>query len=120
MLGAVYVFGRYMPVVLSKIPFYAELSYQPRDEIHLVLMLALLFGYGWIGHEIGSHLLGAFVAGMSFSKVNRSMFVWRQQMKRIAAWLVRLFFAATVAFSIPVGKLFSPGAFGIGLLFTAS
>ena len=36
--------------------------------------------------------------------------------KRIARWLVRIFFAAAVAFSIPVQFMFSPAAFGQGMM----
>ena len=117
MLLSVYLFSHLFPKILNKIPLYFDLNYQPRDEIHLILMLGLMIGYGVIGNMIGSHLLGAFIAGMSFSQVSRSMYVWRRQIKRISNWLVRFFFACTVAFTIPVSELLSSEAFWKGLLF---
>lgn len=110
------VLPKFIPWILSKVNEVSKKSYQPRDEIHLGLMVLLLMCYAWIASFIGSHLLGAFIAGMSFCEVPRSMYIWRSQMKRISNWLVRLFFAATVAFSIPVQQMFSVDAFIKGLI----
>lgn len=93
--------------LLSRVGEVPSASHQPRDELHLAIMITTLVAYGFIGDAIGSHLLGAFVAGMSFTYVPRSMLVWRRQVKRILYWLVRLFFAATVAFAIPVEVMLS-------------
>ena len=35
------------------------------------------------------------------------MTVWHHQMSHFNEWLIRLFFCASVAFSVPVGKMFS-------------
>ena len=51
----------------------------------------------------GSHLLGAFVAGMCFVNVPRSHQVWVTQLKRIIRWLIRIFFAATVGLGLGLG-----------------
>jgi len=59
----------------------------------MLLMLGLC---SYLGSLIGSHLLGAFVAGMCFVNVPRSHQVWVTQLKRIIRWLIRIFFAATV------------------------
>merc|ERR1719397_962656 len=78
--------------ILGKIVERHHLSHQPRDMGHLGLILGFLVLMGAIGARIGSHLLGAFVAGMSFSGVPRSHYVWTRQMKRISNWCVRMFF----------------------------
>ena len=111
---AMYLFGGVVGGLLHRIPSYHDVNYQPRDEVHLVLMLSVLVSYSFIGDLIGSHLLGAFIAGMSFSSVSRSMYVWRRQMKRLCQWLIKLFFACSVAFTVPTEKLFSGSAFGKG------
>jgi Kef-type K+ transport system membrane component KefB len=49
-----------------------------------------------------SPLLGAFLAGLSFCEIRSTSAVWRHQVKRIQGWMVRLFFASTVGFSIPI------------------
>ncbi len=98
---AKYAYPR-LPAVLDRLPSSKGASIQPRDEIHLFLMLSSLALYAWIGALLGSHLLGAFVAGMCFTKVPRSHAVWAAQFKRITKWLIRIFFAATVGFAVPL------------------
>merc|ERR1719445_59988 len=44
------------------------------------------------------------------------MMIWKRQVKRIVYWMVRLFFCATVAFSIPVKIMFNPSSFAFGCL----
>ena len=77
-------------------------EHESEDRFILTMMFALLIGYGCIANEIGSHLLGAFIAGMSFCWMQPALMLWHSQVKRIANWLIRLFFGATVAFSIPI------------------
>jgi len=108
-----YVIGK---CILGRIKERRHLSHQPRDMVHLSLMLLFLVFMGWLGAIIGSHLLGAFAAGMSFSGIPRSHYVWGRQMKRISAWCVRMFFAATVGFVIPVSTMFSLDSFWKGLV----
>ena len=64
----------------------------------------------------GSHLLGAFVAGMCFVNVPRSHQVWVAQLKRIIRWLIRIFFSATVGFAVPLSQMFTLDAFLRGLV----
>ena len=61
---------------LSQITFVKGASIQPRDEVHLVIMILSLVLYAFLGSLIGSHLLGAFVAGMCFVNVPRSHQAW--------------------------------------------
>ena len=98
---------------------------QPRDEVHIFLMVATLSVCAYItsikeaadgGAFIGSHLLGAFVAGMCFVNVPRSQAIWNSQMKRVVKWMVRFFFASSVGFAVPVSEMFTLESFGNGLL----
>lgn len=43
--------------------------------------------------------------------------IWRSQLKRIQTWLVRIFFAATVGFQLPIATLWTGAAWKHGLLF---
>ena len=93
----------HLPRLLDHLTTEAQgVSLQPRDELQLFCMLGSLALYSWIGALIGSHLLGAFVAGMCFTKVPKSHTIWTAQLKRIVRWMMRIFFAATVGFAIPV------------------
>merc|ERR1740139_1171143 len=58
------------------------------------------------------------MAGMSFACLggHHAHHVWVTQTKRATSWMIRIFFAATVAFSIPVAKLLSWEAFLKGSL----
>eukprot|EP01063_Lacrimia_lanifica_P014408 TRINITY_DN20_c0_g1_i5.p1 TRINITY_DN20_c0_g1~~TRINITY_DN20_c0_g1_i5.p1 ORF type:complete len:1038 (+),score=334.85 TRINITY_DN20_c0_g1_i5:88-3201(+) len=105
-----------MEKVLSVFANDTDESMVPRHRMHLLIMFALLCFYGYLSSLLGSHLLGAFVAGMSFARVPRSHHIWVRQMKRITKWLVRIFFGATVAFSIPISTMLTLEAFYKGLL----
>jgi Kef-type K+ transport system membrane component KefB/predicted amino acid-binding ACT domain protein len=94
-------------------------SLQPRDEVHILIMAVFVVFFGWIGALIGSHLLGTFVAGMLFTNVPRSGLVWGRQVKRIVNWMMRLFFSASIAFSIPVSIMFTTEAFWKGAILAA-
>jgi len=112
---------RVMPqvkVLINRVPENRKLSLQPRDEVHIGLMTAAIVFFGWVGSLIGSHLLGTFVAGLSFANVPRSGLIWSRQVKRILGWMMRLFFSASIGFSIPVGVMFTVEAFWQGLVVT--
>ena len=73
-------------------------------------MFASVAFFGWVASVgeigpipfIGSPLLGAFVAGMCWVNVPRSHAIWLSQVKRLVKWFMRIFFASTVGFAVPV------------------
>jgi hypothetical protein len=79
-------------------------------------MLFTLLLYGEITHRCGTHLWGCFIAGMCFSTNKHSHHVWVRQVKRYTSWFLRIFFSCTLAWSIPVDKLFSLDALWKGSL----
>jgi Kef-type K+ transport system membrane component KefB len=111
---AVYVFPSFLNNMLFKIT--KKWKIHIRDKIHMVLLFVLLICYSVIGHYIGSHYIGAFLAGLTFSQVQRSIILWRLNIKPIMSWLLRFFFAATVAFKIPVTILFTSNAWWQGII----
>lgn len=120
---AIYVFPR-VTGLLAYIPLKKNVSIQPRDEAQLVLMFGTLALFGWISSIaeiggvafIGSPLLGAFAAGMSWVNVTRSHAVWNAQLKRIVRWAMRIFFTCTVGFAIPVRIMFTADALWKGFV----
>jgi len=87
------------------------------DEALFVLMMLVMVTYATLTHFLGTHLWGCFIAGMSFACLDKpgqhghTHHVWVRQTKRFTSWMIRIFFACTVAFSIPIGKLLSIEAF---------
>lgn len=80
----------------------------------MIIMFSLLLGYGSFTMYLGTHLWGAFVAGMSFAGYHKAHQIWSQQTKRVTRWMLRIFFSCTVAFAIPFDTLFTVEAFGYG------
>jgi Kef-type K+ transport system membrane component KefB len=95
-----------------------EVVFDLQDRVLLTIMFLLLLAYGAAANYIGSHLLGAFIAGVSFCWMphHAGLILWHSQVKRISSWLIRLFFGATVAFSIPIQQMLVPAAIWKGVL----
>lgn len=88
-----------------------------KEKVHLLLMIVFLLFYAWLTDLMkGSHLWGCFVAGMTFSGVHSSVAVWSRQTKRVNGWLMKIFFAGTVGFSIPVNQLLDIENFAYGMV----
>lgn len=86
------------------------------DEVMWFIMFATLVAYAQITHLCGTHLWGCFIAGMSFATRKEAHHVWVRQVKKNTCWFLRIFFACTLAWSIPVEFLFSVEAFWKGTL----
>jgi Kef-type K+ transport system membrane component KefB len=89
-----------------------------KDQALFIIMMAMLIIYALITFLCGTHLWGCFIAGMSYACLDEdpghAHHVWVKQTKRITSWMIRIFFSATVAFSIPVTELINPKAFLFG------
>ncbi|CAE6967974.1 gerN [Symbiodinium natans] len=96
--------------LLPKVPVKEGAKVARTDEVLFFLMFALLIVYAVITHFLGTHLWGCFIAGMSFATLDpphHAHHVWVRQTKRVTSWMIRIFFACTVAFSIPITQLLS-------------
>merc|ERR1719464_1847031 len=90
----------------------ALMSRVPKDHRENTI-LALLFTATFIlvpmVHFLGSsHLLGAFLAGLCFCTDHTIHHAWHHQIKRVLQWMLRIFFAATIGFQIPILEFGSP------------
>jgi Kef-type K+ transport system membrane component KefB len=88
----------------------------PADELLFFLMMITVIVLGTGFFYTGTHLWGCFMAGMCLAKLHVAHHVWVKQTKRVTSWMIRIFFACTVAFSIPIGKLLSFEAFWKGTI----
>mmetsp|Transcript_3012 Transcript_3012/g.7713 ORF Transcript_3012/g.7713 Transcript_3012/m.7713 type:complete len:532 (+) Transcript_3012:70-1665(+) len=103
--------------ILSKVPEKKpQAKLTTHHEVLFLWMVLVLIVYAQITHLCGTHLWGCFVAGMSFATWKEAHHIWVRQTKRLTCWMIRIFFSATVAFSIPVSKLLSIEAFLKGSL----
>ena len=66
-----------------------------------------------------SHLLGAFLGGLCFCSLHSLHRLWMGQVKRLQTWTVRVFFAATVGFAVPLQRFSTGAVWGRGMLYTA-
>ena len=65
-----------------------------------VLMVVLHYGRS-------SHLLGAFLGGLCFCSLASMQAFWHAQVEKILSWLVRVFFACTIGFEVPIRDLWT-------------
>eukprot|EP00538_Stauroneis_constricta_P004518 CAMPEP_0119546592 /NCGR_PEP_ID=MMETSP1352-20130426/944_1 /TAXON_ID=265584 /ORGANISM="Stauroneis constricta, Strain CCMP1120" /LENGTH=831 /DNA_ID=CAMNT_0007591311 /DNA_START=186 /DNA_END=2681 /DNA_ORIENTATION=- len=77
----------------------------------LVLMPATFYGKA-------SYLMGAFLAGLTFCSSHDLHVTFVRQFKRILQWLMRIFFAASIGFQVPVKDFASFKVIWQGLVFT--
>jgi len=121
MYGAVKFWPKFInEFVLPRVPPKAPgAKVSSQDEVLFLMMMIVLVVYATATYFLGTHLWGCFIAGMSFAcldKNHHAHHVWVKQTKRATSWMIRIFFSATVAFSIPVSKLLSIEAFLKGSL----
>lgn len=66
-------------------------------------MVCVLVGYTILAEELRSiSVLGAYSAGVVFSGVSGARVSWEHNTRNVLPWLLRLFFACTVGFTLPV------------------
>jgi len=93
-----------------------------KDKYLLLILLGLACAFIPLAHSLGaSHLLGAFLAGLCCCTEPRLHAAWTKQVKRLQTWLLKLFFAASCGFAVPVRSFSSAAVFGrAGLFFLAA
>ena len=78
----------------------------PKVLLGMLMLLALILVP--LCHALGSSpLLGAFLSGLSFCTDRDVHDSWARQVKRLMQWLLRIFFAATIAFAVPINEFAS-------------
>jgi Kef-type K+ transport system membrane component KefB len=88
------------------------------EEGMIILLFGTVIGLMSALHAgQASYLLGAFLGGLCFCSLHSLHHVWTAQVKRCQTWLVRVFFAATVGFSIPIAHFWTAAVWRRGALF---
>lgn len=65
-----------------------------------------------------SFLMGAFLSGLVFCRKHDVHVRFVSQFKRLLQWLMRVFFAASIGFQVPIRDFADGKVIGIGILFT--
>lgn len=107
------VFGGY--VALFMVPPVLKAYVLPRFEesehgrVEMIIMFAFLLGMmPTTYYAKASYLMGAFVAGLAFCTSHELHLTFVRQFKRVLQWLMRIFFAASIGFQVPI-KDFADG-----------
>jgi len=88
-------------------------------NLALAIMLALVVGMMQATHFTkSSHLMGAFIAGLVFCTDHELHVNFVSQFKRILQWLMRIFFASTIGFQVPIQNFGQGKVLCQGFVFT--
>lgn len=100
---AVFVIPKFLNnVALDRIP---SLTGFGRDWASMCIMFALLLLLMPATYYAkASPLMGAFLAGLVFCSDKGAHHMFVSQFKRVMQWLLRIFFAASIGFQVPIAK----------------
>jgi hypothetical protein len=104
---------------LDKFVFKEGMSSQTHGTLALAIMLAFVIGMMQATHFTkSSHLMGAFIAGLVFCTDHELHLHFGSQFKRILQWLMRIFFASTIGFQVPIQNFGQGKVLWQGFVFT--
>jgi len=107
-----------MPPFLAKyvLKHFAE---EKKGKLEMTIMFGLLLALmPATYYSKASYLMGAFVAGLAFCTSHELHSLFVRQFKRLLQWLMRIFFAASIGFQVPVKDFSDPTVVWQGLVFT--
>lgn len=110
---AIYVLPRYVEKIQQKFP----------PKYHGYVSTILLFGFLYAllpatYYSNASYLMGAFLSGLVFCSDRELHHNFVKQFKRVMQWLIRIFFAASIGFQIPIKDFEDGEIIYKGILFT--
>mmetsp|Transcript_21501 Transcript_21501/g.30113 ORF Transcript_21501/g.30113 Transcript_21501/m.30113 type:complete len:857 (-) Transcript_21501:163-2733(-) len=96
-----------------------DISKDAHGRVAIMIMMGLLLGLmPATFYTKASHLMGAFIAGLAFCTDHDLHSQFISQFKRVLQWLMRIFFAATIGFQVPIKNFGDGKVIWKGLLFT--
>ena len=97
-----------LPRLLEKrvLPLVSE---DKRDQFAMVLLMLFTVCYMLtLNYSGSSYLTGVFLAGLTFSQLHGVHASFVKNGKRLLDWLLRIFFAATIGFQVPITRFKDP------------
>eukprot|EP00558_Chaetoceros_sp_UNC1202_P006423 CAMPEP_0197244998 /NCGR_PEP_ID=MMETSP1429-20130617/9929_1 /TAXON_ID=49237 /ORGANISM="Chaetoceros sp., Strain UNC1202" /LENGTH=745 /DNA_ID=CAMNT_0042705431 /DNA_START=63 /DNA_END=2300 /DNA_ORIENTATION=+ len=108
-----------IPPFLDRFVFRESMSDKTHGKMALGLMVALVIGLMQATHVAkASHLMGAFIAGLVFCTDHNLHVEFVSQYKRLLQWLMRVFFASTIGFQVPIKDFGNTTVLWKGFVFT--
>lgn len=106
------------PPVLNRYVI-SRFSEEQRGRVELALMLGFMLALMPATYYAkASPLMGAFIAGLVFCSSHDLHHQFVSQFKRVMQWLMRIFFAASIGFQVPVTHFASGSIILQGLVYT--
>ena len=92
-----------------------------RGWVSMAIMFSLMLVFMPMTYAAkSSPLLGAFLAGLVFCSNHEAHHMFVDQFKRVMQWLIRIFFAASIGFQVPIKSFFSAKVLLEGFMFTGA
>lgn len=114
---AIYVIPSFLDShVLDSIPKLTGFGREWASMFFMFALLLLLMPTTY--HAKASPLMGAFLAGLVFCSDKGAHHMFVSQFKRLMQWLLRIFFAASIGFQVPIQKFADPTVLIQGLALT--
>mmetsp|Transcript_24520 Transcript_24520/g.37837 ORF Transcript_24520/g.37837 Transcript_24520/m.37837 type:complete len:791 (+) Transcript_24520:196-2568(+) len=109
LIGLGYLSLTYIPTMIKEKLLRDDYSPQKLDCIVLGIMFTLVFAYmPMLQYTKASYLMGVFLAGLTFSQIESAHETFAHNMEEVMAWLLRIFFAATIGFQVPISDISDP------------
>ena len=116
--GAIAIFV--LPQFLDRY-FFSKINKANHGSAGLALMFLILFVMMPATYYAkSSFLMGAFISGLVFCRNHDVHIRFVSQFKRLLQWLMRIFFAASIGFQVPIQDFADGSVIGYGLLFTVA
>eukprot|EP00584_Thalassiosira_punctigera_P009402 CAMPEP_0172543510 /NCGR_PEP_ID=MMETSP1067-20121228/13882_1 /TAXON_ID=265564 ORGANISM="Thalassiosira punctigera, Strain Tpunct2005C2" /NCGR_SAMPLE_ID=MMETSP1067 /ASSEMBLY_ACC=CAM_ASM_000444 /LENGTH=824 /DNA_ID=CAMNT_0013329939 /DNA_START=341 /DNA_END=2815 /DNA_ORIENTATION=+ len=107
-----------LPKFLNRF-FFAKIKKENHGSAGLGLMFLILFAMMPATYYAkSSFLMGAFLSGLVFCRNHDVHVRFVSQFKRLLQWLMRIFFAASIGFQVPIKDFGDGMVIAYGLLFT--
>jgi len=106
-----------LPKLINKfiLPRFSDKNH---DKIEMVIMFALvLILMPATNYAKASYLMGTFLAGLTFCSSDGLHHLFVRQFKRLLQWLMRIFFACTIGFQVPITQFGDTEIIWQGLVF---
>jgi Kef-type K+ transport system membrane component KefB len=121
-LGYLFIGGaiavRVLPPFLERV-YFARIGKENHGPAGVLLMFIFLFAMMPATYYAKtSYLMGAFLSGLVFCSKNDVKAHYTSQFKRILQWLMRIFFAASIGFQVPIRNFADGRVIAYGFLYT--